>query len=159
LVTDDPVWNELQINNNFNFETYSYYVKESLFDEIAKHEEPFFWLDPYCKYRRIIGKISINNRNVAALVACAHNQDFKESDKEIVSLLCDAFSIELQKNEYNHLSKGLLHQSFLLDLLDGKFKDKSKIEERIKILGSQLRYTRSLRALLPNDINFTGVVK
>lgn len=26
-VTDDPVWNELKINNNFIFQTYSYYVK------------------------------------------------------------------------------------------------------------------------------------
>ena len=139
LVTDDPVWNELQINNNFIFETYSYYVKESLFDEIAKNEEPFYWLDPYCKYPRIIGQIPINNRNVAVLVACAHNQDFRECDKEIVSILCDAFSIELQKNKYNHLSQGLLHQSFLLDLLDDKFKDESKIDERIKILGLKLK--------------------
>lgn len=139
LVTDDPVWNELQIKKNFIFETYSYYVKESLFEEIAKHEEPFYWLDPYCKYRRIIGKISINKRDVAYLVACAHNREFIESDKEIVSLLCDAFAIELQKNKYNHLSKGLLHQSFLLDLLDGKFEDESKIDERIKIVGLKLK--------------------
>jgi len=139
LVTDDPVWNELQIKKNFIFDTYSYYVKESLFAEIEKHVEPFYWLDPYCKYRRIIGRISINNRNVAFLVVCAHNREFIESDKEIVSLLCDAFAIELQKNKYNHLSQGLLHQSFLLDLLDGKFEDKSKIDERMKILGLKLK--------------------
>ncbi|HBW34127.1 CdaR family transcriptional regulator [Desulfosporosinus sp. BICA1-9] len=152
LVTDDPVWNELQINNNFNFETYSYYVKESLFDEIAKHEEPFFWLDPYCKYPRIIGEITINKRNVAVLVACAHNQEFRESDKEIVSILCDAFSIELQKNKYNHLSQGLLHQSFLLDLLDDKFKDESKIDERLKILGLKLK--RKLFVIFLDTQNF-----
>ncbi|MHB8076028.1 PucR family transcriptional regulator [Desulfosporosinus fructosivorans] len=141
-VADDPVWNELQLNNNFIFQTYSYYAKNSLFDEIVKNEEPFCWLDPYCKYPRIIGKISINNRNVAVLVACAHNQDFKESDKEIVSILCDAFSIELQKNKYNHLSQDMLHQSFLLDLLDGKFEDERKIDERMKILG--LKFKRKL---------------
>lgn len=152
LVTDDPVWNELHINNNFIFETYSYYVKESLFDEIAKNEEPFYWLDPYCKYTRIIGKITINNRNVAVLVACAHNQDFRECDKEIISILCDAFSIELQKNKYNHLSQGLLHQSFLLDLLDDKFKDKSKIDERIKILGLKLK--RKLFVIFLDTQNF-----
>lgn len=152
LVTDDPVWNELQITKNFNFETYSYYVKESLFNEIAKHKKPFYWLDPYCKYPRIIGEISINNRNVAVLVACAHNQDFREFDKEIVSLLCDAFSIELQKNKYNHLSQGLLHQCFLLDLLDDKFKDESKIDERIKILGLKLK--RKLFVLFLDTQNF-----
>lgn len=138
-VTDDPVWNELQINNNFIFQTYSYYAKNNLYDEIVKNEVPFYWVDPYCKYTRIIGKISINNRNVAVFVACAHNRDFKESDKEIVSILCDAFSIELQKNKYIHLSQGLPHQSFLLDLLDGKFEDERKIDERMKILGLKLK--------------------
>lgn len=152
LVTDDPVWNELQTKKNFIFDTFSYYVKESLFDEIAKHEEPFYWLDPYCKYPRIIGKISINNQNVAALVVCAHNKDFRESDKEIVSILCDAFSIELQKNKYNHLSQGLLHQTFLLDLLDDKFKDESKIDERIKILGLKLK--RKLFVIFLDKQNF-----
>ena len=98
-ITDDPVWNELKTNNYFIFQTYSYYVKNSLFNEIARNEAPFYWLDPYCKYPRLIWKIRINNRDVAFMVACAHNRDFKESDKELVSLLCDAFSIELQKSK------------------------------------------------------------
>lgn len=155
LVTDDPVWNELQIKKNFIFDTYSYYVKESLFDEIEKHVEPFYWLDPYCKYRRIIGKISINNRNVAYLVACAHKREFIESDKEIVAILCDAFAIELQKNKYNHLSQGLLHQSFLLDLLDGKFEVESKIDERMKILGLKLK--RKLFVIFLDTQNFDAL--
>lgn len=155
LVTDDPVWNELQVKKNFIFDTYLYYVKESLFAEIEKHVEPFYWLDPYCKYRRIIGRISIDNRNVAFLVACAHKREFVESDKEIVSILCDAFAIELQKNKYNHLSQGLLHQSFLLDLLDGKFEDESKINERMKILGLKLK--RKLFVIFIDTQNFDAL--
>jgi PucR family transcriptional regulator, proline-responsive transcriptional activator len=138
-VTDDPVWNELELNNNFVFQTYSYYVRNSLYTEIASHDTPFFWSDPYCKYRRLIGKIRINNRDVATMVACAHNRDFKESDKELVSLLCDAFSIELQKTKFNDLSQGLMHQSFLYDLLDGKFEDERLIVERMKVLGLKFK--------------------
>ncbi|WP_407309466.1 PucR family transcriptional regulator [Desulfosporosinus sp. SB140] len=138
-VTDDPVWNELQKNQNFIFQTYSYYAKNNLFDEIVKNKNPFYWLDPYCKYPRIIGKISINDRDSAFLVVCAHNRLFEESDKEIVSILCDAFSIELQKNKYIHLSPDLLHQSLLLDLLDGNFKDERIIAERMKVLNLKLK--------------------
>lgn len=138
-VTDDPVWNELKINNNFIFQTYSYYVRNSLFNEIARNDAPFYWSDPYCKYPRLIGKIRINNKDVAVMVACAHNRDFKESDEELVSLLCDAFSIELQKTKYNHFSQGLIHQSFLYDLLDGKFEDERLIVERMKILGLKFK--------------------
>ncbi|OLN26864.1 PucR family transcriptional regulator [Desulfosporosinus metallidurans] len=138
-VTDDPVWNELKMNNNFIFQTYSYYVRNSLYNEIARNEAPFYWSDPYCKYPRLIGKIRINNRDVASMVVCAHNRDFKESDKESVSLLCDAFSIELQKTKYIDFSQGLMHQSFLYDLLDGKFEDERLIVERIKILSLKFK--------------------
>ncbi|MDQ7092312.1 helix-turn-helix domain-containing protein [Desulfosporosinus sp. PR] len=138
-VTDDPVWNELQKNKNFIFQTYSYYAKNSLFEQIANNEDPFYWLDPYCKYPRIIGKISIHNRDMAVLVVCAHNREFKASDKDIVSILCDACSIELQKNKYIHLSPGLLHQNFLLDLLERNIEDGRIIAERMKVLNLKLK--------------------
>jgi len=139
IVTDDPVWNELMLSKNFNFKTYSYYVKNKLFEQITNNEGPFYWMDPYCKYPRIISKICINRRNVAFLAVCAHERDFKESDKEIVSILCDAFSIELQKNKYRNYPQVLLHQSFLYDLIDGKFEDEKVIDERMKVLTLKLK--------------------
>lgn len=138
-VNDDPVWNELKVNNNFIFQTYSYYVRNSLFNEIAINETPFYWTDPYCKYPRLIGKVRINNKNVAVIVVCAHNRDFMESDKELVSLLCEVISIELQKTKYVHISQGLLHEHFLHDLLDGKFENEQLINERLKILGLKFK--------------------
>ncbi|AET69585.1 hypothetical protein Desor_4148 [Desulfosporosinus orientis DSM 765] len=151
-VTDDPVWNELKTNNNFVFQTYSYYVRNSLYNEIARNETPFFWSDPYCKYPRLIGKIRINNRDIATMVVCAHNQGFKESDKELVSLFCDAFSIELQKSNNIDFSQGLMYQSFLYDLLDGILEDEQLIMERMKILG--LKFQRKLFVLTINIQNF-----
>ncbi|AET69692.1 hypothetical protein Desor_4259 [Desulfosporosinus orientis DSM 765] len=138
-VTDDPVWNELKTNNHFIFQTYSYYVRNSLFKEIAQHDAPFYWSDPYCKYRRLIGKIRINNRDVAFMAVCAHNRDFEERDEELVSLLCEAYSIELQKTKYLDFSQSLMHQSFLFDLLNGKFEDEGLIIERLKILGLKFK--------------------
>lgn len=154
-VADDPVWNELNMNNYFVFQTYSYYAKSSLFDEIVKNQAPFYWLDPYCKYPRIIGKISIDDKDVAFLVACAHNRDFRECDKEIVSILCDAFSIELQKNKYIYLSQSLQHQGFLLDLLDGKFKNQRIIDERIKVLSLKLKRKLFVISLDTQDLDIS----
>lgn len=138
-VTDDPVWNELHTNKNLIFETYSYYVRNSLFSQIAKNEAPFYWSDPYSKYPRLIGKVRIKNRDVAMMIVCAHNGNFEEEDKALISLLCDAFSIEFQKTKYSSLSQGLLHQSFIYDLLDGKFEDEQLIVERTKVLGLKFK--------------------
>lgn len=151
IVTDDPVWNELMLNKNFSFHTYSYYVKNKLFEQITNNDAPFYWIDPYCKYPRIISKICINRRNVAFVVVCAHNRDYKESDKEIVAILCEAFSIELQKNKYSNYSQGLLHQSFLYDLIDGKFEDEMVIDERMKVLS--LKFKKKLFVISMDIVN------
>lgn len=140
-VTDDPVWNELELNKNFIFQTYSYYVRNNLFDQVAKSESPFYWSDPYCKYPRIIGKINIGDKNVALIVVCAHERNFEINDLEIVSFLCEVFSIELQKNKYINYSKELSQQSFLHDLLEGKLVDEKMIDERMKILSLKFKKT------------------
>lgn len=133
-ITDDLVWNELNTKKTLTFKTYSYYKRNHFFNVISKNEAPFYWSDSYAKYPRLIGKIRINNKDVAIMVVCAHNRNFKEEDKALVSMLCDVFSIELQKNKYTTLSQGLMHQSFLYDLLDGKLEDEQLIVERSKIL-------------------------
>lgn len=73
------------------------------------------------------------------MAVCAHNRDFEERDEELVSLLCEAYSIELQKTKYLDFSQSLMHQSFLFDLLNGKFEDEGLIIERLKILGLKFK--------------------
>ncbi|UWG98845.1 helix-turn-helix domain-containing protein [Dehalobacter sp. DCM] len=133
-VTDDPVWNTLNSEKYFDFETFSYYAKNRLGEETEKHDKPFYWSDPYCKYRRLMNKITIGGKTLATIAVCAHNRDFKKEDEAILSLLCDAFAIELQKDKYYQFSQGLLHQGFLQDLIDGKYTDERLIIERMKVL-------------------------
>ncbi|UWG95707.1 helix-turn-helix domain-containing protein [Dehalobacter sp. DCM] len=132
-VDDDPVWQEV-ISNQPSVESWTYYVSNKLFEMIAESDHPFFWEDPYCKYPRIVGKVMIGDKRVAGLTICAHQKPFTELDLELSALLCKAISIDMQKNKNIDYSRGLMHEDFLIDLLDEKLRHITDINDRIKIL-------------------------
>ena len=114
-VKDDPVWNET-INCEANsFQTFSYYVDNKLIEKAFESTAPFFWSDPYSKYPRIMGKIMIEGKHIAHIIVCAHERDFKEGDLEIVSMLCQAAAIELQKNKNIQYFQGVASDAVLRD--------------------------------------------
>lgn len=139
---DDPVWNEIVASGYTSFTSWSYYVTNKLVEMIDTSESPFFWTDAYSKYPRIMGNIKIGTKQIACIGVCAHERPFKESDLELTSLLCKAISIELQKNEFIHYSRGLMHENFTEDLLEGKVTDDKVISERIKTLN--LKFKKNL---------------
>lgn len=155
-VTDDPVWNTLQSERLFDLETFSYYAKNRLGEETEKHDTPFYWSDPYCKYPRLMNKIAIGGKTLATIAVCAHNRDFQKEDEELLALLCDAFAIELQKEKYYQLSQGLLHQGFLQDLIDGKYTDERLILDRMKVLNLSFKSKLFVMSLDTQYFNTTS---
>lgn len=138
-VEDDPVWNETVHTEGNSLQTFSYYVDNKLIEKIAESDYPFFWSDAYSKYPRIIGKIMIDGKHIAHIIICAHQRDFKEGDLDVASLLCQAVSIELQKNKYVIYSRELSHEAFLYDLLEGTPKNLKHMDEQLKQLSSTLK--------------------
>lgn len=157
-VTDDPVWNMLLSKRYFDFETFSYYSKNRLGEETEKNDAPFYWSDPYCKYPRLLNKIVLSGRTMATIAVCAHNRDFRKDDEGLLSLLCDAFAIELQKDKYYQASQGMLHQSFLQDLLDGKYTDERLITERLKVLSLNFKSRLFVISLDTHLFNTTSAI-
>lgn len=152
-LNDDPIWTELVTTGYSSFNSWSFYVSNKLVEMVDTNDTPFFWTDTYSKYPRIMGKIKIGHKQIACIAVCAHERPFKESDLELSSLLCKAISIELQKNEFIHYSRGLMHESFTEDLLEGKITDDKVISDRIKTLN--LKYKKNLFVLTIDISNFT----
>lgn len=151
---DDPVWNQVITPPGYlTFDTFSFYTANKFYEKIASNKSAFFWVDDYSKYPRIVGKIKIGSKHIATLVVCEHEKPYKEGDIELISLLCDVFSIELQKNEFTHYSRGLVYESFFEDLLKGKVKDNRVIQERMKILN--LKFEKNLFVLTIDINDFT----
>jgi len=150
LINDDPVWNEFVTAGYLSFNSLSFYLTSKLSEMVDANEAPFFWTDTYSKYPRIMGPIKIGNKLIASIGVCAHERPFTESDLELTSLLCKAISIELQKNEFIYYSRGLMHESFTEDLLEGKITDEKVISERIKTLN--FKYKKNL-FVLTIDVN------
>ncbi|MHB8074690.1 PucR family transcriptional regulator [Desulfosporosinus fructosivorans] len=153
-LNDDPVWNEVVTSGYTSFTSWSFYVSNKLVELVDKNESPFFWTDTYSKYPRIMGSIKISNKQIACIAVCAHERPFQESDLELTSLLCKALSIELQKNEFIHYSRGLLHEGFTEDLLEGKVTDEKVVSERLRILN--LKFKRNLFVLTIDISNFSS---
>ncbi|MDW7674665.1 MAG: helix-turn-helix domain-containing protein [Bacillota bacterium] len=142
---DDPVWNEfvnvgypsLSLVNRYN----------KLAQLINQSESSFLWSDPYSKYPRIMSKIQLHGKQIAALSIIAHEKPFEDTDFELTDLLAKAISIELQKNKFIKFSQGLMHEHFFEELFSGKIRDKVVIKDRIKTLNLNLKknlYTLTL---------------
>lgn len=146
-INDDPVWNEYVNSGYPSLSLVNYYASNKLSQLVNRSESPFFWTDPYSKYPRIMSKVAFGGKPIAVLSIIAHDKPLQDSDLELAALLSKAISIELQKNQFIHYSRGLVHENFIKELLDGKFKDGKIIDERIKVLNLTFRkhlYTLTL---------------
>lgn len=146
-ITDDPVWNEFVNSGYPSLSLVNYYASNKINQVINQSESPFIWTDSYSKYPRIMSKVVFGGKLIAVLSIIAHDKPLQDSDLELADLLSKAISIELQKNKFIHYSRGLMHENFIEELLTGKIKDGTIIDERIKVLNINLRknlYTLTL---------------
>jgi len=91
------------------------------------------------KYTRIIGKVTVNNKNVAMVVTADYEKPLQPSDIELVSILCKAVSIEMQKNKTQYNIGWMDYEIFLRDLLEGKYKDNYAVNETARQLGMEFK--------------------
>lgn len=151
-ISDDPVWNEYINAGYASLSSVNYYAKNNLVQLVNQCDAPFFWTDPYSKYPRIMSKVLIGGQQIALLSVIAHEKPLQDTDLELAALLSKAISIELQKNKFIHYSRGLMHENFIEDLITGKIKDQTIIDERIKVLN--LNFGKNLNILILDISSF-----
>lgn len=141
-INDDPVWNEYVTSGYASLSSVNYYTSNKLSQLVNQSEFPFFWSDPYSKYPRIMSKIIIGDKQIALLSIIAHEKPFQDTDLELAVLLSKAIAIEFQKDKFTHYSQGVMHETFIEDLLTGRTKDEIIIKERLIVLN--IRFKKNL---------------
>lgn len=137
--TDDIAWNEFLTTGALSLETVSVNIKEKLTDRIEHSEAPFWCKESNMKYPRMFCRVAVGSRPVATVSIIEYNRPFVERDYLLLAMLCNAISSEMQKNKFLHYTRGLLYEEFLVGLIDGRIKNPSIIEEKVKSLNLGLK--------------------
>ncbi|MCM8709589.1 helix-turn-helix domain-containing protein [Clostridium sp. SYSU_GA19001] len=129
---DDPAWNELVAKGYCSYDFATRYKFKELIEQEIKSGTPFI-ADAGAaeKKRRILAKITIDNKIVGHLAVLEHNKPFTESDIEITAFICDVISSEMQKNSHFLNTKAVIYENLITDLLNGINQNENLIQERI----------------------------
>ncbi len=137
--TDDIALNEFIKNGALSLETISIIFKEKLTDRIEQSETSFCCKVSTMKYPRLFCRVTIGSRIVATVSVVGYNRPFAARDYLLISMLANAISAEMQKNKFLHYTRGFLYEEFIVDLIEGRIKNHSVIEEKVKSLNLGLK--------------------
>ena len=156
---DDPVWADLVENGYSSLESVSLYKNEHIIERIIKSKIPFI-LDTGVgeKIRRILGKIVLKDTCAGYLIIMEYNRTFTEPDIQITQLLCDVIASMMMSTRI-HLknASGMLFENIMLDLLEGRIKDRKELEGRLHVCRWQLSeylYVVTIDISRFNDLSF-----
>jgi sugar diacid utilization regulator len=126
-------------NGALSLEVVSMNIKEKLTDRIEQSETPFWCKEANMKYPRLFCRVAVGSRPVATVAVIEYNRPFIQRDYLMLSMLSSAISAEMQKNKFLHYTRGLLYEEFIVDLIEGRIKNASVIEEKVKSLNLGLK--------------------
>lgn len=136
---DDPIWCEFVKGGYMSWESFLFYTSEKLIQKLNQNQKPFYWDDHIIKYPRLLSRIAINNKPIGFFGALEVEKPFSEEDYEIVTILCNAISSEMQKNSFVNYSRGYIYEEFIEDLLGDRIKDSRILLERKSLVGLKLK--------------------
>jgi len=133
--SDDTVLNEFLTQGALSIDSVSFDIKDKLTNRIEKSEKPFIYKGAHMKYPRIFGRVLAGSRPVATVSVVESYRPFTDGDLEIMSMLCDAISAEMQKNKFLHYTRGLLYEELIVELIEDRDSGAGTMGERLKTLG------------------------
>ena len=136
---DDIAWNEFLTSGALSLEIVSMNIKEKLTDRIEQSETPFLCKEANMKYPRLFCRVAVGSRPVATVAVIEYYKPFIQRDYLMLSMLASAISAEMQKNKFLHYTRGLLYEEFIVDLIEGRLKNPSVIDEKVRSLNLGLK--------------------
>jgi sugar diacid utilization regulator len=106
---------------------------------------------------RVWSKIAVGDMIVGHLVVLGHESEFSEDDIELVQLISNAISLEMQKdgNFYN----GLKNEGFIKDLLAGKIRNPGEVRERLQYLDCNFANSLYVLTIVFSDTDYSNMPK
>jgi sugar diacid utilization regulator len=132
-VPEDTGWQEFLTNGFLSPESVTAGIRDNLADRIEQSRAPFRWQSADMAYPRLFSRIVIGDKTAATL-SVIELQPLSEEAYPLLKILCDAVSAELQKNQFQQYSKGMLYEDFIWNLLEGRLTEPRAIEERVRLL-------------------------
>ena len=136
---EDAAWNEFMTDGALSLDIVSMNIKEKLTDRIEQSNTPFLCKAANMKYARLFCRVAVGSRPVATVSVIEYYRPFIQRDYLLLSMLASAISAEMQKNKFLHYTRGLLYEEFLVDLIEGRLKNPSVIEEKVRSLNLGLK--------------------
>ncbi|MCR4434813.1 MAG: helix-turn-helix domain-containing protein [Clostridiales bacterium] len=128
----DPLWNELVENKYLSYELALKLKATGVKEDVFKSKTPVFLEEDRNKTNRLVANVFIEEKIAAHIVVLDLIRKFDESDLDIVGLLADAVSLEMQKIRAMQYNKGQMYEYFINDLLEGKIFSEKEMIEKIK---------------------------
>jgi len=132
----EPIWDEHLRYGKFSDSTINSREFKSSLERINKSDSPVH-IRTY-KYSKIAGKVKIDDKTIGYLTVIEFGKLFTEGDIDLVSLLCDVISCEIQKRQTFRNSQRTMYDEFIVELLNGKITDSKTVNERVKALNIKL---------------------
>ncbi|MDR1573618.1 MAG: helix-turn-helix domain-containing protein [Clostridiales Family XIII bacterium] len=151
-IPDDAGWSEFMADGALSLDTISSNIKNKLADRIEQSEAPFCLQDRGMQYRRMFGKVLLGGRHAATISVLAYFRPFEARDSDMLTLLCNAVSAEVQKNKYLYFARGLPYEDLIVSLLEGRIRDKSVIAENMRALNLSVK--KFIRVLAVDVMGF-----
>lgn len=129
----DPIWQDMVMKGFMSYKTITAFKNEKIIEKVEKSDLPILVYTGIGEnIRRILGKVSINNKTVGYIAVLEYDKKFKDEDIQLISLLADVISSEMQKNKFLGNFKGVMYENLIIDLLNNYIKQEDVLLERIK---------------------------
>lgn len=153
---DDPFWNDIVQNGYLSAEIINNFKTNKLLERLYKSTYPIYGLWEHSKFKRLITNILVRNKIVGQLLILEYEKPVLESEFQLITLLTNVISTEMQKNKLFFNTRQAAYEFFIADLLEGTIKEREIIKERETHLDLHLKeflYTVVIDYSLQNNQN------
>ena len=138
-VPGDSDWSQFREDGLLSPESVASGLRVNIADRIDRSAVPFRWQGAGMAYPRMFIKLITGDRAMATLSVVESGHRMTDEDEKLLVLLGDALSAELQKDRFQHNSRGLGYEDFIRALLEGRLTDPKAIEGRVRLLNLGLK--------------------
>lgn len=145
-------------NAFFTAESQSGYISEKgiasiranrLDEKVRKSGTAYYYVNELVQKGMLVDAVRIQGIEVGHIMMLESERPFRDFDADFFHRFSNLVSMELQKDSAYTRNKGVMYSYFLSDLLKNPGQDASRIRERLRLLGYNLKDTFYIVAIPP----------
>lgn len=113
--------------------------EEKLMEQLYQKSHAFFFQSKFLEEKMIFAPVFINEIYVGYIAVLEINRTLSSDDLQIIDVLSDMISLEMQKSHFFSFSKKQRYEFLITGLLGGRVSDTQFFEEKLETLGKRLK--------------------